>query len=127
MRENDKARCFTQAIDLLVEQAVATKRPDTPGAYAATVRADLSERMRPKARDVFAERDEVTASELAAILSESDRRPTLPGPPVVSAAAALSAYAADEWTPPPEVRAQARERIASIRATLHAKHTGGPK
>lgn len=120
MRENDKARCFTQAIDLLVEQAVATKRPDTPGAYAATVRADLSERMRPKARDVFVERDEVSASELAAILSESDRRP--------SAAAALPAYAADEWTPPPpEVRAQARERIASIRATLHAKHTGGPK
>lgn len=119
MRENEKARCYTQAIDLLVEQAVAAKRPDSPGAYASTVRADLSERMREKAREVFAERDEVTADELAAILAESEKRPALALAEPLSPAVGLPTYTAEPWEPaPPEVRRQARERIAAIRGSL---------
>ena len=53
MRESEKAEAYTAAINLLVDQAVTAAKPNSPGAYAATVRADLSQRHRAAARDAF--------------------------------------------------------------------------
>lgn len=109
MRESEKAEAYTAAINLLVDQAVTAANPKSPGAYAATVRADLTERHRDTAREAFRKYGELSAEHLATLLAADDK-PAQPEP----------------WTPPePEPTAGpvltkplVRERIEAIKASL---------
>src|SRR5690606_11561346 len=101
-------------INLLVEAAVTAANPRQPGAYAATVRADLSDRHRPKARTLMAEHDELTADELASMLTADDK----PEPPVSSPAASLPVVTATTPREPVAPLEAARERVSAIKASL---------
>lgn len=116
MREHEKAEAYSGAIELLVTEAVAAAKPKSPGAYAATVRADLSQRHRSTARDLFREHGELHAEHLALLLSASERGSD-PTP------AATSAPVLEPWTPPePDgtalPRTAVRERIAQVKEQL---------
>lgn len=114
MREHEKAETYSQAIDLLVTTAVEQAKPKSPGAYAATVRADLRERHRAAARVLFTEHGELNAEHLALLLSAADK----PADPPPSPAAALPTVRATDPLPPAARREIARKRIAAIKAEL---------
>jgi hypothetical protein len=117
MRESEKAAAYTVAINLLVDQAVTAAKPKSPGAYAATVRADLSERHRDAAREAFRKYGDLSGEHLAILLTADDARAT---------GGDVRPMPLEPWTPPePEPtagpvtpRETARERLAAIRATL---------
>ena len=116
MRECDKAAVFNAAIERLVTEAVERANPRARGAYAASVRADLNKRLRPVARAMFAAHDDVTEDELATLLGAHETAAKRPDPPAPAAAPSLPTYRAEPWRPvPPEVRRQAKERLAAIR------------
>ena len=126
MRECDKAAVFGAAIERLVTDAVDRAKPREPGAYAAKVRADLNDRLRPVARAMFAAHDDVTADELATMLGAHETASKASGSKLEnrpadfkSTTSALPTYSAEPWRPvPPEVRRQAKERLAAIRNQL---------
>lgn len=118
MRESEKAAAYTEAINLLVDQAVTAAKPKSPGAYAATVRADLSERHREAARDAFRKYGDLTGEHLALLLAAADK--PQPAPPV------NTPPAIGPWTPPEHeptagrvlTRTEVRQRIADLKAQL---------
>lgn len=119
MRENEKRDVFNQAIETLVARAVDQAKPKTPGAYAATTRADLRTRHYETARNIFDVRD-VTAPELVDLLEPPS--PPAPEDPAQSAAARLMAENAARLAEleelPRSAKAHAKERIAQIRNQL---------
>lgn len=120
MRENEKAEAFSAAIEILVERSVANADIKTSaGSYASTVRADLSSRMRPVARELFSEHGDLTGEELAVLLAAHDAPPTpapTPAPPVPPTFTATDREPASDFD-----RARARAAIARIRQTLTTK------
>lgn len=117
MRENERAEVFGQAIDAMVAKAVEQKRPSSPGAYAATVRADLRDRLHPVARDLYAKHGELTAEHLT-ILLEAHERPTTPEPPSPPSPAATLPPVPAPDTSPRMSRDAVRARIADAKAQL---------
>jgi Zn-finger nucleic acid-binding protein len=79
MRESDKKQAYEAAIDMLTEAVVAKAQPANPVPYARSVRADLLERHRTNARDLFAEYGDLTADELRGLLYDIDH-PAAPSP-----------------------------------------------
>jgi hypothetical protein len=118
MREHEKASVFAEAIDVLVAKAVDAKRPASPGAYAATVRADLRDRLHPVARALYARHGELTAEHLVTLLEAHERHePAEPEPSAVTTGN-LALVDASTFHHPPADKATTRERIAGIKAQL---------
>lgn len=114
MRENEKAAVFNEAIDAMVAKAVEQKRPASPGAYAATVRADLRQRLQPVARDMFKRYGELTPEHLVTLL-EAGEKPPEPATPT----SALPTFTAQSAPAEPRMsRDEVRARIAEAKAAL---------
>lgn len=116
-----KRETFRAAVELLVERAVSAGNPNNPGAYAASIRADLLNDHRSTAMELLDLDPSLTAESLAESLEPAPvaqgRQEQGAGAPNPSSA--IPTYEAEPWKPvPPRQRALAKERIAAIKAQL---------
>lgn len=128
MTSDEKRQVFHDAIEILVERAVAIADIKTSaGAYASKTRAALREEHRPAAKEIFGAYDDlgtdIDAAQLADLLEPPKPKPAkkacpscgsdTPAPPTPPTFTATDREPATDFD-----RARARNRIAQIRQSL---------